>query len=488
MIFNRNMASCVRYTTIFLAIAFLIPLSAYAWMGSYMRYSGDDYCYGMILTQFGFWKAQVHSYLEVALYHGNRYSLTLLSGISQYLIPNSVLPGLTILIWFAGLFSFFAILRKQYLEFRGWEIPLSLALIFFTLLQAPDLYQILYWRSGMLPYLAPLVVDSFLVAVILRGMSRERVNIGLLLLAFLLAFLAGGFSETAAALQMTVLSISLFLWIFRAWKSGNRLQSSWILLIAWAGASLAIFILIISPVSRERLALLPDRPNLFEFVKLTILNTYIFVSISVRRYLLPVTLSFLLPLSVSWYVYGEQFKLNSAFIHRWLFQFIMMAICAVLTLLACFAPTAYLQVDYPEARVLITARWVTVLFLFSSGWLTGQLLSVLTNRLKTVNHIVRDAAVIGILILAGLFAIVRVNDILAEHAKFQKWAALWDQRDAGIWEAKRIGHMNIDVMQLDHIIPNVGDLSPDSGFWYNGCAAGYYGVGSISANQPGWDD
>jgi hypothetical protein len=45
----------------------------------------------------------------------------------------------------------------------------------------------------------------------------------------------------------------------------------------------------------------------------------------------------------------------------------------------------------------------------------------------------------------------------------------------------------LEVMQLDHVIPDVGELNPDPGYWYNQCAAGYYGIDSISANQPGWD-
>jgi hypothetical protein len=36
-------------------------------------------------------------------------------------------------------------------------------------------------------------------------------------------------------------------------------------------------------------------------------------------------------------------------------------------------------------------------------------------------------------------------------------------------------------------LPDIGELDPDPGYWYNQCAAGYYGVDTISANQPGWD-
>jgi len=43
-----------------------IPLAAYAYMGSFMRYSGDDYCYAAVLVRNGFAKTQWESYLRIS--------------------------------------------------------------------------------------------------------------------------------------------------------------------------------------------------------------------------------------------------------------------------------------------------------------------------------------------------------------------------------------------------------------------------------------
>jgi hypothetical protein len=48
--------------------------------------------------------------------------------------------------------------------------------------------------------------------------------------------------------------------------------------------------------------------------------------------------------------------------------------------------------------------------------------------------------------------------------------------------------MDLEVVEIDHIIPDVGDLYPSPKHWHNVCASAYYGVNTISANQPGWDD
>lgn len=70
-------------------LAFSIPLIAYGVNGAFMRYSGDDYCYAAVLSEYGFWEAQRRSYFEVTTYHGNRYSLTLFSHLADLFGPKA---------------------------------------------------------------------------------------------------------------------------------------------------------------------------------------------------------------------------------------------------------------------------------------------------------------------------------------------------------------------------------------------------------------
>ena len=89
--------------------------------------------------------------------------------------------------------------------------------------------------------------------------------------------------------------------------------------------------------------------------------------------------------------------------------------------------------------------------------------------------------------LIGMYPIRAAIQTYSGARHFQKWADLWDIRDANIRDAKSQNVMNVDVMHLDKVIKWVGELSADPGFWYNICAADYYGVDTISATISVWD-
>jgi hypothetical protein len=58
-------------------------------------------------------------------------------------------------------------------------------------------------------------------------------------------------------------------------------------------------------------------------------------------------------------------------------------------------------------------------------------------------------------------------------------------RDRYIRAEVEAGDQNIIVNSLPTIIPYVSELHEDPGYWYNLCAAGWYGLDSISAvNNP----
>jgi hypothetical protein len=127
-----------------------------------------------------------------------------------------------------------------------------------------------------------------------------------------------------------------------------------------------------------------------------------------------------------------------------------------------------------------------ILSLTASGSLAGlwihQLLQ--TRSIKPVFYYSSILLIMGILFIYPIYASMKIYN---DYPKYQRWATFWDKRDQEIRSAMQKNIMNLEVVNIDHIIPQVGDLSADPGYWYNGCAAGYYGVGSISANQPGWD-
>src|SRR5919199_4029683 len=75
-----------RYGPVVLGAALVVPLLAYAWVGSFSRYTADDYCWAAILGTQGFWQAQVHWYTV----YSPRYAFTFLVNLAELAGPPMV--------------------------------------------------------------------------------------------------------------------------------------------------------------------------------------------------------------------------------------------------------------------------------------------------------------------------------------------------------------------------------------------------------------
>jgi hypothetical protein len=481
------------YTIILIlgCLSFLFGLSAYIVNGSFMRYFGDDYCYGGLLRTFGFWKAQSHSYLNSPPYHGNRYSLTLLSGIFGLLPPvlNGILPGLAIVLMLYGIYRLLTS-AGEILSFRVQRLEKLLAsavIVFFTLHNAPDLSQSLYWRSGMLPYLAPLIVNVWLFGFILNQLRQEQPSRRIIIFFVLLAFFSAGFSETAAALQLSFLILAMA----GSWLLGKRSEVGASQALLYFGAALvgtlsAILVLIISPANQYRLADLPTPPGLGSLISMSVHHTYIFTHATATKLIpsntaifltfLVLTFSFLsrrsLPLSIK----GSRFVGGS----------ILMILLIFFLVICSMAPSAYAQSSYPELRALITARFVLVIGTAAIGIWVGRALWGVFGNVVTRKSLVHLGMAV-IIFFVSLSPILSAKDNYAETTRYRRWAQQWDARDLEIRESEERGVKDIEVVRLGTIIPRVGDLSPNPDHWYNNCAEMYYGLTSIRAVIPGSD-
>jgi hypothetical protein len=482
-----------RYWGSFLALILAAPLTAYIFMGTFIRLIGDDYCYAWILGQNGFWKAQIVSYLKVSMYNGNRYSLSLFSFLADLFKPavNGWLPGLVILLFVLGLTLVLWQAARLANVTIHWLFILVGAefLCLMTLSQAPDLYQILYWRTGMLTYLAPVIANTFLLALILWQWKTDHPSYLAAAAAFILALCAGGFSETGFALQITTL-VMLSAGYALCTKRNQRKErwNWWIFLSALLGTILAGLLLALSPTNQARLGDLPPRPDWIYLIQSTIQNVRIFSAITLKTLFIPTLIGFFVPLGASILFFTSQLPQTTVKVkvQAVLIRLGLELVLGFILLFACFLPSAYIQSSYPGLRALIPARFVMVLIIATAGWLMGQVVVILFRQVFSASG-VQWAVTICILGMTVLYSIWTFPKILAEQPKFTRWALLWDERDLSIRKASKQNIKNLEVMQLDHLIPDVGELDPDPGYWYNQCAAGYYEVDSISANQPGWD-
>ena len=174
----------------------LAALALYAYLGIFSRYASDDYCLSAFFLQSDFIKAMVQRYYESS----SRFTNILFIGLADNLLGwynVAILPALMLSLFVLGVYL---LLREtsEFLQLRwkqGMIFFLSLLVVYFSVTQAPDLYQTLYWRAGMTSHFAPLVFMPFWGAFLLRQIRivRERVpSMWLQITCFLLPFTIGG--------------------------------------------------------------------------------------------------------------------------------------------------------------------------------------------------------------------------------------------------------------------------------------------------------
>src|SRR5688572_4505987 len=237
------------------ALLFGTGVIGYMIAGANARYMKDDYCYSAILGRRTFLEGQVYSYLNAVDFSGNRFSLTLGMGLSELAGPWTVsaLPAVMIALWVLALY----LLTRQLSSFWGsafnrLEAFLAAAAIaLFTLTQAPNWIQVTYWRPGMFPYFAPIVLGCWLALLILN-IKPGRWHLPYLAGIFLLALLVGGFSEVANAVEVTSLALATGMSAF----SGDKKRWFAANLTALGGALAALALLAFSPVTAMRMSTL----------------------------------------------------------------------------------------------------------------------------------------------------------------------------------------------------------------------------------------
>ncbi|GAP13800.1 hypothetical protein LARV_01555 [Longilinea arvoryzae] len=465
------------------AAGFLAALGMYAWIGSFMRFMGDDYCYGMVLAQKGFWQAQWYSYVYPTPYTGDRFSLTFFSDLFHLFGPGFTgwLAGLTLALWISGLALTFRqitrLLRRDAMPVL-WMAGAA-AFAFFVLYQAPDLAESFYWRSGMLPYFMPLIGDTWLAALLLASIQKEHSAWPEVLGIGLLAFVNSGFSETAVAFQVGGLGVGLVaaLILDKGRKTAGR---SWKRIgVAMVGTLAAMVVMLLSPSNTARLNTLPDSLGFWPSIRDSLQYGLDFTLESLRGLPVPTLLGLVFSsalglemadgqtsrLRVSWW----QGLLGTALILGFGFALV---VCSM-------APSVFIQTWYPEPRALIVSRFGLELTLFSlGGWIGWFLRGVISS--ESPIRLIRVVAVLAALVCA-VYGVRGAARPLVDLPAYHQYAAQWDQRDAQIRLEAKDGVRDVKVVGLSHLLLRGGDFNTDAGHWYNNCAAGYYGVDSIRA-------
>src|SRR5215510_2297288 len=213
-----------------LAAALTVPLLVYASIGSFARYIADDYCWAGVLREQGFLNAQVWWYVA----YSPRYAFTFIVNLVELAGPGIVpiLPMVALIAWVAALSWTIRQLGVRLGELSEWTSAVLLALVIAlgTLHTAPDLPQSLYWQTGMLTYLLPLILATVVIGIICRAARSGSINPGWLAACTVLTFVAGGLSETYLIPQNVAIALALLVasagWRWR-WPGAGVAAAGW---------------------------------------------------------------------------------------------------------------------------------------------------------------------------------------------------------------------------------------------------------------------
>jgi len=483
-----------RFTIFVLAcLGFAVPLFIFMLIGANMRYNGDDYCYAANLVRYGFFGVQVVAYQEVGYYNGNRFSLNLFSAIADLFGPfaNGVWPALAVLLWLIGIWFGLKTLSKLLdLEISDFLLAAgSEALVFFTLAHTQDISQSLFWRSGMLPYLAPIIGNIFLVVILLKQNISPHLQVHNLVGAVIVSFLSAGFSETGAVVQTTWLGLLFIFLIIRVLIQPNARPGLTKMLFITIGSivasAAAMVFLAVSPTVLMMKPQLGESLDIIEIFQYSIRYTRRFFStlkISPLEYTIPTAvfaaLAMIHPFS----------KLKVGFFNprKLVAIFFGIAICTYTLVLSSMVAFSYAQRAFPEPRAVIIPQFILTCSLCALGFLTGIIASEISRKINIETPIMLLSGIMVLICLSSPMWTGRVY--WGELPRYQRWSAFWDRRDHELRQLKNHPTQEVHVVAIDHIIPRVGDLGRDRGSWYNQCASIYYGLEAIYADLPGWDD
>lgn len=452
----------------------------YSYQGWFTRYMADDYCNAVMFSDNAV-GGLVDRYLNG--FGGNRYSNIWLVGVSEFfggLNSIPVLPVFHVMLWLFGLN--WAMLEIKKLLRLDWSFAmtffLSLSIAFFTFLQAPNLYQSVYWRSSMTTHFAPVVYGTLLIAYLLRHANAADARDfpkGSYVVAFVSAFVIGGFSEPADALQITLLALS----VAAVWYWGKPpARARMLKLLGWTlfAALLSLVVMAVSPANSRRLG--SDPHSVAQVLRDSMLYGYLFIQKTLVELPLPTALSVIMPAALMGAYAGVEL---SKIQRRNLWLVILAApLLAYLLIVASFSPSAFGQ-GYPIPRMQFYARLIMTLGLMLDGALLGMLFS------KKLAHPVFQW---GMILIFAALAIAYPARVVAraynELPEYRVRAEKWDTRHELILQMKAEGQTLLTIPQYGGV-HGTKELDTYATHWVNKCAAQYYGVEAIRAIPMGDD-
>jgi hypothetical protein len=457
-----------------------IGLAVFFYLATFIRYIADDFCEIALIRQGPLLSVIYENYSGGAYRSTNRFAKLFFVDLSQLLgrYDAQLLPIVMILLWILSLIWIFHEVKK----ILGIQLPfyvnvfMSFTLVFFTILQAPNMFQIFFWRSSSLTHFAPVVFYLLMTGFILsqacsaNGKSPAAWSC---LFVFIASFVIGGAGETPTVLMFAVHALMMFYF----WRHpGEERRSALILgMCGLLGMFVAVCGMFLAPsnFSHGETSLLILGQTVLNSLK----YTYLFIWDTFQTLPLPSLVSFLLPALLFFCLYtqpGQQTLLPAQ--KRQLAVTLLLALLlGYMLIMVAFIPGTFGQ-TYPGPRIRFSARFVMTAALIIEGGLLGAWVAQFKPALSYRNLLFPTAAFV--LLIVGFYPL-RGGLWLWNHIEsYRNWSAAWDARDRAIRQAIQNGTTDMETEPLEPI-GDVGDIKLDTEAWMNRCTADYYGLESI---------
>lgn len=466
-------------------LALLLPLLVYAYMGLFSRHQADDFCYAWNANSRSIVNAQTTWYKTDSSRFSATFVLTVSDRLGRWTLP--LLPLLVLGLWLAGTFRLFTRLQRM-LKLALPPVAvffLAEVLVYFVLLLAPNPYQVLYWRPGLVIYLLPLALLTNLAACLLGQISNPTHKWRFLvpILVLVLFFFNGGFSETIATVQIGLLAL-LFAGLLLLKKGAKRNRALVLVGFALLGSLLAMGMLFFSPATRMRQGLIGPPPDLISLVRMSLSNAFIYMYITLEESAFSLLILLAIAMLAGYGLFAARrtdAEINPAALTGTLF---LAPLVTFLLTVCVTAPFAYGESSYPEGRVLINATLMLVALVMLEGLVLGISLGLLQQRSPQALSLGLHVCLLAVLLGVSLFPLYSIRKVVRNDLPvYQQRARDWDERDAYIRSQVAQGQKDLHATAF-HSIGKVLELTPDPSNWLNGCAAMYYGAKSITGVSP----
>lgn len=442
---------------LWLAGALLLGLAYLMFIGTFSRYWADDFCY---LANFQNSPNLLAAVQKSYSSWSNRYANVILFNTAQLFGRRAVSFFPAALLALLALSAFLALRQiAQALQLRLRPLAalcLALALTFFSVLQAPNRFQAVFWLTGLVTYFAPLIFWNLLIFLILRQPRWPA-----LLTIAALALLAAGASETTLVVQVTFLS----LWLFFAALQRKQRPPIIGVTVAWLFTMLGFLVVLLSPGNAVRLSYLPERQFTLASSALIVRFAADFALGQLRSFPLPAAVAFGAAFLLGQVTFPGLPKPSAAW-------FLLPLALTGLLLASLVTPSVYVygRFGYPEARALFPAAYLLTALILLEGLLLGWRLTFPPRASLPLT--------LAALLLAAypLWFIYRDARSLPQ---IQRYARDWDQRDAEIQQQRQQGNLQITVRGIESP-GGLGEIKPDPVFWINRCAADSYNLDSLA--------